>query len=50
MLNLAHDWLHIYLPHALKKIDRVTFGIMSEVHCRKGGVPQALPWRTASRI
>eukprot|EP00967_Tisochrysis_lutea_P089067 scaffold126661_cov28-Tisochrysis_lutea.AAC.3 len=30
MINLAHDWLHIYLPHALKKIDRVSFGIMSD--------------------
>ena len=30
LLNLAHDWLHVYLPHVLRKIDRVTFGIMSE--------------------
>ena len=30
MLNLAHDWLETYLPHALKKIDRVTFGLLSE--------------------
>ena len=29
MLNLAHDLLNTFLPHALKKIDRVTFGIMS---------------------
>jgi hypothetical protein len=26
MLNLTHDWLEVYLPHSLKKIDRVTFG------------------------
>ena len=30
MLNLAHDFLNTFLPHALKKIDRVTFGIMSD--------------------
>eukprot|EP00760_Papus_ankaliazontas_P003017 PhM_4_TR11378/c0_g1_i1/m.4426 len=29
MLNLAHDWLTSYLPHALQKIDRVTFGLMT---------------------
>lgn len=29
MLNLATDWLHIYLPHCLSKIDRVSFGILS---------------------
>ena len=30
MLNLAADWLNQFLPHALRKIDRVTFGIMNE--------------------
>jgi hypothetical protein len=30
MLNLAHDFVNSYLPHALSKIDRVTFGIMNE--------------------
>ncbi|KAL1524752.1 hypothetical protein AB1Y20_019635 [Prymnesium parvum] len=30
MLNLAADWINQFLPHALKKIDRVTFGIMNE--------------------
>ena len=29
MLNLSHDWLTSYLPHALQKIDRVTFGLMT---------------------
>ena len=28
-MNLSFDWLHIYLPFGLRKIDRVTFGIMS---------------------
>ena len=30
MLNMCHDWLQSFLPHALLKIDRVTFGIMSQ--------------------
>eukprot|EP01012_Entosiphon_sulcatum_P009332 TRINITY_DN1521_c0_g2_i1.p1 TRINITY_DN1521_c0_g2~~TRINITY_DN1521_c0_g2_i1.p1 ORF type:complete len:4962 (-),score=1074.52 TRINITY_DN1521_c0_g2_i1:73-14958(-) len=30
MLNLAHDWLSSYMPHVLQKIDRVSFGIMTE--------------------
>eukprot|EP00966_Prymnesium_polylepis_P014927 344944-Prymnesium_polylepis.1 len=29
LLNLAHDWINIYLVHNLRKIDRVTFGLMS---------------------
>ena len=37
-LNLTHDILNVYLPHALKKIDRVTFGVMSDadlLHAKK---------------
>lgn len=29
MLNLCRDWLHIYMPHVLAKVDRVSFGIMN---------------------
>lgn len=29
MLNFGHDWLNVYLPHVLQKIDRVSFGIMN---------------------
>jgi thiol-disulfide isomerase/thioredoxin len=28
MLNCATDWLHIFLPHCLAKIDRVSFGLL----------------------
>ncbi|CAK9085547.1 Uncharacterized protein (Fragment) [Durusdinium trenchii] len=28
-MNLSWDWLQVYLPFSLQKIDRVTFGIMS---------------------
>jgi len=30
MLNMCHDWLKSFFPHVLTKIDRVTFGIMTE--------------------
>ena len=26
LLNLTSDWLRVYLPHVLQKIDRVSFG------------------------
>ena len=29
MLNMATDWLHVFLPHCLAKIDRVSFGLLS---------------------
>ena len=29
VLNLGADWVNQYIPHALRKIDRVSFGIMS---------------------
>ena len=38
MLNLSADWVTQFLPHALKKIDRVTFGVMNEedlAHARR---------------
>ena len=33
-LNLAHDWLNVFLPHCLAKIDRVTFGVMTDNQVR----------------
>eukprot|EP00494_Astrolonche_serrata_P023868 UN24126 len=30
MLNLVHDWLRSFLPHVLQKVDRVSYGIMTE--------------------
>ena len=35
LLNLAHDWLHTFLPHCLKKINRVSFGLLTEKECRQ---------------
>ena len=35
LLNLCSDWLRVYLPHVLQKIDRVSFGLLSvEEHAR----------------
>ena len=30
LVNLAHDWLNIYLPHCISKVDRVSFGILRQ--------------------
>ncbi|CUF98858.1 Hypothetical protein, putative [Bodo saltans] len=30
VLNLSFEWINSYLPHILQKIDRVTFGIMTQ--------------------
>lgn len=30
LMVLAHNWLHIYLPHCLSKIYRVSYGLMTE--------------------
>lgn len=30
LLNLARDWLKMYLPHCLAKVNRVSFGLLSE--------------------
>ena len=33
MLNLTHDWLHVFLPHCMKKVNRVSFGLLSDQEC-----------------
>ena len=30
IVNLTHDWLHIFLPFSMKKVLRVTFGLMTQ--------------------
>ncbi|CAJ1434395.1 unnamed protein product [Effrenium voratum] len=44
MLNLSADWLSIFLPHVLQKINRVTYGIMTDAQVdqaliRQPGMP-----------
>ena len=35
LLNLAHDWLHSFLPFCLGKIDRVSFGLLNDSELTK---------------
>eukprot|EP00457_Paulinella_chromatophora_P000019 gb/GEZN01000019.1/.p1 GENE.gb/GEZN01000019.1/~~gb/GEZN01000019.1/.p1 ORF type:complete len:4425 (-),score=920.40 gb/GEZN01000019.1/:221-11590(-) len=35
LLNLAHDWLRTFLPHCLGKVNRVSFGLLSETQCQE---------------
>lgn len=35
MLNLTHDWLHVFLPHCMKKVNRVSFGLLSDQECAR---------------
>ena len=35
LLNLTHDWLEIFLPHCMKKVNRVSFGLLNDVECRR---------------
>jgi len=34
MLNLCHGWLSTYLPHCLAKVNRVSFGLLTEADCK----------------
>ncbi len=34
LLNLAHDWLHTFLPHCMKKVNRVSFGLLNDQECK----------------
>lgn len=34
LLNLASQWINIYLPHCLAKVNRVSFGLLSSEDCK----------------
>ena len=34
LLNLCHHWLVTFLPHCLAKVNRVSFGLLSEQDCQ----------------
>ncbi|CAE7661481.1 unnamed protein product [Symbiodinium pilosum] len=40
MLNLSADWLSIFLPHVLQKINRVTYGIMTDSQVEQALIKQ----------
>ena len=33
LLNFAHDWLTTFLPHCMAKVNRVSFGLLTESEC-----------------
>jgi hypothetical protein len=35
LLNLAHDWLRTFLPHVLAKVNRVSFGLLTEAEMKQ---------------
>jgi hypothetical protein len=47
VLNFVRDWMLVYLPHSLKKIDRVTFGIMNGGDIERANIQD--PFMPASR-
>jgi hypothetical protein len=34
LLNLCHNWLRTFMPHCLAKVNRVSFGLLSETDCQ----------------
>ncbi|CAK9023700.1 unnamed protein product [Durusdinium trenchii] len=49
-LNLGGEWLATFLPHCLQKIDRVTFGIMTDEQVRHALAEQPLMPLTRSKL
>jgi len=41
MLNLAADWVQSYLPHCLSRIDRVSYGLLSESDKQPASAPES---------
>ena len=35
LLNFSHDWLCTFLPHCMAKVNRVSFGLLTEMECRQ---------------
>ena len=35
LLNFGHDWLCTFLPHCMAKVNRVSFGLLTELECRQ---------------
>ena len=42
LLNLVHDWLLTFLPHCMKKVNRVSFGLLSDNKCKAALAADAL--------
>ena len=50
LLNLGYDWLYTYLPHVMQKIDRVTFGIMTDAQSEAALEAQPLMPLTRTKL
>lgn len=50
LLNLAHDWLHTFLPHCMKKVNRVSFGLLNDQECTSALVSPSSKPRFISRL
>ena len=35
MINLVHDWIHYFMPHVLRKIDRVHYGLLQPAELQR---------------
>jgi len=49
-MNLCFDWLQVFLPYSLQKIDRVTFGIMSAEQVAAALIEQPLMPLTRAKL
>jgi hypothetical protein len=50
ILNLCHDWLRSFFPHCMTKIDRVSFGIMTDADYRRALALDPLMPRTRWKL
>jgi ankyrin repeat protein len=50
MLNLARHWLTIFLPYIMKKVDRVTFGMMTDKYFKDAIDKEPLMARSRTRL
>ena len=50
LLNLTHDWLLTFFPHCMKKINRVSFGLLNKKDCEKALEKDPLMPRTRLKL
>ena len=50
MLNLQRDWLLTFLPYCLKKVNRITFGLMTQAEVEDGLKIDPLMSRSRARL
>ena len=48
ILNLSNEWLNKFMPHCLRKVNRVSFGLMNEAEVR--AALKADPMLSSSRV